>query len=93
MRNFANAVLIIGAGVVAGCGGSAVAPAKAALHGAYGRVDAVILPDRRAKTKTFDYIINDYGTYASIFDYPNSDKQIGTIKNVGGQGCTNVLYG
>ncbi len=52
-----------------------------------------IVPDRRAKSKTFEYIINDYGTYASIFDYPKSDKQIGTITNVGGQGCTNVLYG
>jgi hypothetical protein len=54
---------------------------------------AAILPDRRAKSSTFEYIINDYGTYASIFDYPKSDKQIGTIKHVGGQGCTNVLYG
>ncbi len=52
-----------------------------------------IVPDRRAKSKTFEYIINDYGTYASIFDYPKSDKQIGTINDVGGQGCTNVLYG
>ena len=52
-----------------------------------------ILPDRHAKSKTFEYIINKYGTYASIFDYPKSDKQIGTITNVGGQGCTNVLYG
>jgi hypothetical protein len=54
-----------------------------------------ILPDRPAKSKgaTFEYIISQYGTYASIFDYPKSDKQIGTIDNVGGQGCTNVLYG
>ncbi len=52
-----------------------------------------ILPDRHAKSKKFEYIINDYGTYASIFDYPKSSKQIGTINNVGGQGCTNVLYG
>lgn len=41
----------------------------------------------------FEYIINTYGSYASIFDWPKSDKQIGTIVNVGGQGCTNVLYG
>jgi hypothetical protein len=53
---------------------------------------ATIVPDRRVK-KHFEYIINFYGTYASIFDYPKSDKQIGTINNVGGQGCTNVLYG
>ncbi|MBV8497667.1 MAG: hypothetical protein JO003_00225, partial [Candidatus Eremiobacteraeota bacterium] len=42
---------------------------------------------------TYEYIINLYGTYASIFDYPKGTKQIGTINNVGGQGCTNVLYG
>jgi hypothetical protein len=54
---------------------------------------ATILPDRHAKSKTFEYIINDYGTYAGIFDYPKSDRQIGTITNVGGQGCTNVLHG
>jgi hypothetical protein len=41
----------------------------------------------------FEYTINFYGTYASIFDYPKSVKQIGTINNVGGQGCTNVLHG
>lgn len=54
-----------------------------------------ILPDRSAKSnaKNFEYIMNYYGTYAGIFDYPKSTKQIGTIKNVGGQGCTNVLYG
>jgi hypothetical protein len=54
---------------------------------------ATILPDGGAKSKYFEYIISDYGTYASIFDYPKSDKQIGSINNVGGQGCTNVLYG
>ena len=54
---------------------------------------ATIVPDRHAKSKAFEYIINDYGSYASIFDYPKSDQQIGTITNVGGQGCTNVLYG
>jgi hypothetical protein len=40
-----------------------------------------------------EYIINNYGSYADIFNYPKSDEQIGTINNVGGQGCTNVLYG
>jgi hypothetical protein len=47
----------------------------------------------KSKPKYFDYIINLYGTYAGIFDYPKSTKQIGTITDVGGQGCTNVLYG
>ncbi|MGB8964715.1 MAG: hypothetical protein WCB99_03645, partial [Candidatus Cybelea sp.] len=52
-----------------------------------------ILPDKRVKSKYFEYVINFYGTYASIFDYPKSDAQIGKINNVGGQGCTNVLFG
>jgi hypothetical protein len=54
---------------------------------------ASILPDGAAKTKYFDYIISDYGSYASIFNYPTGVKQIGTVNDVGGQGCTNVLYG
>ena len=54
---------------------------------------AGILPDRHRKKQTFEYVINDYGTFASIFDYPKSTKQFGTINDVGGQGCTNVLYG
>jgi|HubBroStandDraft_4_1064222.scaffolds.fasta_scaffold00009_96 hypothetical protein len=48
---------------------------------------------RERRSKKFEYIINNYGSYASIFDYPTSDQQIGQITNVGGQGCTNVLYG
>ncbi len=54
-----------------------------------------IVPDQtpQFKLRHFEYVINFYGTYASIFDYPTSDKQIGTINNVGGQGCTNVLHG
>ena len=54
---------------------------------------ATILPDRHAKSKTFEYIFNEYDTYASIFDYPKSTKEIGTIAGDGGQGCTNVPYG
>jgi hypothetical protein len=54
---------------------------------------ATIAPDRHAKSKTFEYVIGFYGSYASVFDYPKSTAQIGTIENVGGQGCTNVLYG
>jgi hypothetical protein len=54
-----------------------------------------IAPDRTAqlRTRDFEYTINFYGTFASIFNYPKSTKQIGTINNVGGQGCTNVLFG
>ena len=49
--------------------------------------------DRHNKSKTFEYIFNQYGTYATIFDYPKSVRQIGKINGLGGQGCTNVLYG
>ncbi|HEY3676816.1 MAG TPA: hypothetical protein VGK84_12595, partial [Candidatus Tumulicola sp.] len=57
-------------------------------------VGAALLPNAIANTtKYYDYIISDYGTYASIFNYPTGEKQIGTLNNVGGQGCTNVLYG
>jgi hypothetical protein len=54
---------------------------------------ATIIPDRHKKSKTFEYVINDYGSYASIFDYPKSVQEIGMINGAGGQGCTNVLYG
>lgn len=52
-------------------------------------------PDRAAAPASpyYEYTINFYGTYASIFNYPHSTQQIGTINNVGGQGCTNVLHG
>jgi len=43
--------------------------------------------------KTFEYIFNEYDTYASIFDYPKSVAEIGQIYGDGGQGCTNALYG
>jgi hypothetical protein len=46
-----------------------------------------------AKSKSYEYIFNDYQSYASIFDYPKSSKMIGQINGAGGQGCTNVLYG
>jgi hypothetical protein len=54
---------------------------------------AAMVPARHTKSKDFEYIINDYGTFAGVFDYPKSVKEIGQITNVGGQGCTNVLYG
>jgi hypothetical protein len=53
---------------------------------------ATIVPDHHAKKK-FEYVFNDYGTYASIFHYPKSVKQIGSIYGDGGQGCSNALYG
>jgi hypothetical protein len=53
---------------------------------------AMLAPDATEGRKR-EYVINSYGSYATVFDYPKSDAQIGTIENVGGQGCTNVLYG
>jgi hypothetical protein len=53
---------------------------------------ATIVPDKHGK-KTYEYIFNYYGSYASIFDYPKSVSQIGSIYGAGGQGCTNVQYG
>lgn len=54
---------------------------------------ATLVPDRHHRKKKFEYIFSYYGTYASIFDYPKSDQQIGSIYGDGGQGCTNALYG
>ena len=54
---------------------------------------ATIVPDRHRRLKHFEYIINFYGSYASIFNYPKGIAMIGQINGAGGQGCTNVLYG
>jgi hypothetical protein len=54
---------------------------------------ATLVPDAERIGKDFEYIDNVYGSYASIFDYPKSTEQIGGINGVGGQACTNVLYG
>jgi hypothetical protein len=51
-----------------------------------------LVPDVSQATN-YEYIFNDYGSYASIFDYPKSTAMIGQITGAGGQGCTNVLYG
>jgi hypothetical protein len=47
-----------------------------------------VIPGRKR-----EYIFNSYGSYASIFNYPKSTQQVGTINGAGGQGCTNALYG
>src|ERR1700727_1041260 len=54
----------------------------------YGR----LVPDAKSGAH-YDYIINDYGSYASIFNYPKSTKETGEIAGAGGQGCTNALDG
>jgi hypothetical protein len=97
---YAGAVLALA--ICSACGsGSAVAPPNAnemlttAAHPGLSGMTRypTIVPDRHTRPEYFEYIINDYQTYASIFDYPKSDKQIGSITDVGGQGCTNVLHG
>lgn len=91
------------------CGASTVAPSNATPQGEYVGTSAVtvvaaralramsryatVLPDKRPKSKHYEYIIDDYGTYAGVFDYPEGTKATSYIHNVGGQGCTNVLYG
>jgi hypothetical protein len=47
----------------------------------------------KSSSKYYEYINNYYGSYSSIFNYPKSHKQIGSIADVGGQSCTNVLSG
>ena len=54
---------------------------------------ATLVADSHRGIGKHEYVINFYGTYATIFHYPKSVQQVGTINNVGGQGCTNVLYG
>jgi hypothetical protein len=53
---------------------------------------AELVPDK-SKSKTYEYIFNDYDSFAGIFDYPKGTSMIGQINGAGGQGCTNVLYG
>jgi hypothetical protein len=53
---------------------------------------AELVPDK-SRSRKYEYIINDYGSYATIFNYPKSTAMIGQIYGAGGQGCTNVLYG
>lgn len=75
-----------------------VGTSEVPVMGAHPRMRAmprypVIVPERKTRGTQYEYIINDYYTYASIFDYPKSEAQVGSISDVGGQGCTNVLYG
>jgi hypothetical protein len=62
--------------------------------GAQHRLESLLRNEPAATTSSsYEYIFNEYGTYASIFDYPRSLQQLGQIDGLGGQGCTNVLYG
>ena len=91
-----------GGGAVTPSGGNATAgyvgTSMVATIGAHQTMRAmpgypVIVPDRMPRSKYYEYIIDDYGTYAGIFDYPKGTAAIGYINNVGGQGCTHVFYG
>jgi hypothetical protein len=53
---------------------------------------AELVPDK-SRSKKYEYIFNDYASFASIFKYPKSTAMIGQINGAGGQGCTNALYG
>jgi hypothetical protein len=47
----------------------------------------------KSQSKYYEYIFNEYGSYAGIFNYPSGVKEIGQISGLGGQGCSNALYG
>lgn len=101
--------VIVALGMLTACGAPAIAPSSVPLESSYVGTSAITAtqaaslraisrfasarPEKRLNAKYYEYIIDDYGSYAGIFDYPRGTKAIGYIKNVGGQGCTNVLYG
>jgi hypothetical protein len=54
---------------------------------------ANLVPLKKSKSKDYEYIINYYGSYASMFNYPKSTQMVGQIPGAGGQGCTNAQFG
>ncbi|MBV8066615.1 MAG: hypothetical protein JO113_01460 [Candidatus Eremiobacteraeota bacterium] len=50
-----------------------------------------LVPD--TQQAQYEYVLNYYGSFASMFDYPKSAAMIRELPGAGGQGCTNVLYG
>ena len=68
-------------------------PVTAARLGAARRVTRRSCLTIASGSKHYEYVFNDYGSYAAIFHYPKSTQLIGEIAGDGGQGCTNVLYG
>ena len=89
--------------IVSACSGSAaVAPTAAGLNNERPTTAARrnplpsysnLVPLMKSSAKDYEYVFNSYGTYASIFDYPKGKSQVEKLNGVGGQGCTNVLYG
>jgi hypothetical protein len=53
---------------------------------------ANLVPEKKT-SKDYEYIFNDYGSYASVFNYPKSTQMIGQVSGLGGQGCTNAQFG
>jgi hypothetical protein len=53
---------------------------------------ATLVPDL-VKGRKREYIISYYASYATEFNYPKGDTQVGMINNVGGQGCNTALNG
>jgi hypothetical protein len=97
VAKYAGAAIAVAA-VSACSGGTAAVPSSGltttARQAAGHRYDSVV-SDMLAKSpsKYYEYIFNVYGSYAGIFDYPKSTREIDQISGIGGQGCTNVLYG
>jgi hypothetical protein len=54
---------------------------------------ASLVPDVKTTHTKYEWVYNNYESYAGIFRYPHSVAEIGEIAGDGGQGCTNVLYG
>jgi hypothetical protein len=48
---------------------------------------------KKKSSKDYEYVIGAYGSYASVFNYPKSTQQVGTLQGAGGQGCTNAQFG
>ncbi len=80
----------VAAVMLAGCGGLQPFGAPVAANAAPTGSETTV-SEQHSRSKTFEYVA--YAADIGIFDYPKSDKQIGTVKAPGGQECTNVLYG
>jgi hypothetical protein len=84
------ACAVVALAICSGCGGaSSVTPSNAAVvDGSLSATDV-----RGSSSKTYEYVTSIYNDKTSIFNYPNGDRQIGSMNAPGGMGCTNVLYG
>jgi hypothetical protein len=54
---------------------------------------ANLVPAKKVTSKDYEYVINTYGSYAGMFNYPKSTQMVGKIEGAGGQGCTNAQFG